>query len=79
MELSIPSDFPMYNLETLAGAGGTEHEILLPRGMLWELLECRKMDNDELPPEYRNPKCPHDNIGFIRLLASVNSSIYRVY
>lgn len=35
LELHLPSGIPAYNLETLAGAGGSEKELLLQRGILW--------------------------------------------
>lgn len=39
LELRLPRNFPAYNLETLEGAGGSEHELLLPRGILWRMKE----------------------------------------
>lgn len=37
LELHLPENFPAYNLETLEGAGGSEQELLLPRGILWRV------------------------------------------
>lgn len=37
LELRLPREFPAYNLETLEGAGGSEQELLLPRGVLWRV------------------------------------------
>ncbi|WP_187107799.1 ADP-ribosyltransferase [Sphingomonas xanthus] len=37
LALELPVGIPAYDMETLAGAGGTEVELLLPRGILWEV------------------------------------------
>lgn len=37
LELHLPPDVTAYNLETLSGAGGSEQELLLPRGILWRV------------------------------------------
>lgn len=45
LELHLPRDFPAYNLETLEGAGGSEQELLLPRGILWRV---KKVNREEV-------------------------------
>lgn len=37
LALQLPAGIPAYDMETLAGAGGHEVELLLPRGILWEV------------------------------------------
>lgn len=37
LELHLPHNVTAYNLETLPGAGGSEQELLLPRGILWRV------------------------------------------
>lgn len=47
LELKLPAGVPAYNMETLAGAGGHEVEILLPRGVLWEVGPHSLFDKDK--------------------------------
>lgn len=37
LTLQVPAGTPAYDMETLLGAGGGESELLLPRGMVWEV------------------------------------------
>lgn len=37
LTLQVPAGTPAYDMETLPGAGGGESELLLPRGMVWEV------------------------------------------
>ncbi len=41
LELHLPIGLPAIDLETLEGAGGSEAEYLLPRGVLWTVKELR--------------------------------------
>lgn len=67
LELQLPVNLPGYYMETLSGAGGHEQEILLPRGILWEVLSA---DKEELPPLLSHKReCTHHDIGRIRLKA----------
>jgi hypothetical protein len=46
---------PVYDMETLIGAGHSEREYLLPRGLLWKILLIQQGDiSDILPPERNN-------------------------
>ena len=42
LELRLPKGLPVYNLETLDGAGGSEQELLLPRGILWRVEKANR-------------------------------------
>jgi ADP-ribosyltransferase exoenzyme len=41
LELHLRTGVPAYNLETLTGAGGSEQELLLPRGILWRVAQVK--------------------------------------
>ncbi|WP_127846972.1 hypothetical protein [Caulobacter sp. FWC26] len=60
MQLDLPAGFPVYNMETLEGAGGGEKEFLLPRGVMWELVSAPLIPPGELPGLLRAkaPKIP---------------------
>lgn len=68
IEIELPTGMPLYNMETLAGAGGSENELLLPRGILWEIISAHQLAREKIPPLLA-PKmaCPHHNIGSIKL------------
>ena len=40
-EMKLPAGFRAYNMETLKGFGGDEHELLLPRDILWQVETTR--------------------------------------
>lgn len=42
LELHLPSGVPAYNLETLIGIGGSEQELLLPRGIVWRVVDVHR-------------------------------------
>lgn len=44
LHLELPSGLPAYNMETLIGAGGSEFELLLPRGVLWKVGTANPFD-----------------------------------
>jgi hypothetical protein len=51
LTLRLPVGTQLYDMETLTGAGGSEREILLPRGLLWRIEEIEKGNVSEaLPP-----------------------------
>lgn len=52
--LKLPAGMRVYDMETLPGAGGSEREILLPRGILWRLDTCAARDKSSLLPSIRN-------------------------
>lgn len=68
IEIELPTGMPLYNMETLAGAGGSENEMLLPRGILWEMMSAEQLARKKIPPLLA-PKmtCPHHNIASIKL------------
>lgn len=45
--LRLPKGLPVYNMETLSGAGGGEREFLLPRGILWQIENIEPMEEDK--------------------------------
>lgn len=53
LTLCLPIGTPAYDMETLDGAGGSEREILLPRGLLWEIEAAEKGDISDAPPQSR--------------------------
>lgn len=68
LELELPVGMPVYNMETIEGAGGSENEFLLPRGVLWEFLSASSMVGNEVPPLLRDKiRGPHDAIARVRL------------
>jgi len=67
LELHLTEGVPAYDMETLAGAGGHEQEILLPRGVLWEVTSVR---SSELPILLKGKyKCEHHSVARITLKA----------
>jgi hypothetical protein len=68
LELSLPVDFPAYNMETLEGAGGSEAELLLPRGVLWEVESFSPIPSDQLSPFVR---AQFENVARVILRAQV--------
>lgn len=48
LELHLRLGAAAYNLETLPGAGGSEQELLLPRGILWRVTQAKA----ETPSEF---------------------------
>lgn len=44
--IDLPAGFPVYNMETLEGAGGSEGELLLPRGVMWEVIDTRILQRE---------------------------------
>lgn len=47
LELKLPAGIPAYDMETLTGAGGHEVELLLPRGVLWQVGPWTPFDKDK--------------------------------
>ena len=50
LELRLPPGVAIYNMETLAGPGGGERELLLPRGILWTVNKFQAFDMKSLVP-----------------------------
>jgi hypothetical protein len=74
LELELPAGMPVYNMETLEGAGGGENELLLPRGLLWEIVSFDEMKKEETPPALRRKMtCVHHAIARIRLRVVVRA------
>lgn len=74
LELDLPAGMAVYNMETLPGAGGGETELLLPRGVLWELVSARALRPEEAPPLLRGKsKCAHDSIARLHLRVVVRT------
>ncbi|MDR3471591.1 MAG: ADP-ribosyltransferase [Devosia sp.] len=48
LDLHLPAGTPAYNMETLEGFGGHEAELLLPRGMLWTVVDFKMDPMDKL-------------------------------
>jgi len=44
LELRLSSGCAPYNLETLPNIGESEEELLLPRGILWRVKDCKKSE-----------------------------------
>jgi hypothetical protein len=42
LEMTLPAGFPAYNMESLEQFGSHEGEVLLPRGVLWEVADTRE-------------------------------------
>jgi hypothetical protein len=53
LTLSLPVGTPVYDMETLIGAGHSEREYLLPRGLLWKILQIQQGDISDIPPPAR--------------------------
>jgi hypothetical protein len=53
LTLRIPCGTPVYDMESLTGVGRSEHEYLLPRGLLWQIEEMAKGDIDQILPTAR--------------------------
>jgi hypothetical protein len=53
-------------MESLEGAGGTERELLLPRGLLWKIVDIKKGEVSGIPaPSNKN----FTSLGLITLQA----------
>jgi ADP-ribosyltransferase exoenzyme len=52
LEISVGT--VVYDMETLTGAGRAERELLLPRGLLWEITDSKKGEISEIPLPARN-------------------------
>lgn len=53
IEIHLIPGMRVYDMETLVGSGGSEREILLPRGILWEIKARKQAGNDEIPGHLR--------------------------
>lgn len=51
-EISLPTGFPAYNMETLEGFGGHEAELLLPRRVLWKVISVERRDPNKFLERY---------------------------
>jgi hypothetical protein len=66
LTLHLPRGLPVCDMESLEGAGGTERELLLPRGLLWKIVDIKKGEVSGIPaPSNKN----FTSLGLITLQA----------
>lgn len=53
LTLQVPAGTRAYDMETLPSAGGGESELLLPRGMVWEVGSFKLTKGDDIVPFLR--------------------------
>ncbi|CAO4170432.1 hypothetical protein CLBKND_01592 [Methylorubrum aminovorans] len=62
IELRLIPGLRVYDMETLVGSGGSEREILLPRGILWKIKGWKPGELDQVPGHLRSRYASVSNI-----------------